>query len=257
MASTNPEVIRAARRFTRIVNIASVTPLASLIGYVCYVKWKLHKSTHRGFTPDDMYYIRTMNGSTIPIMDNPGIRIEPNFLNEEEQEKLRFETKMMLSLYGYSTIAFWARPNWNKQIAGLLSKTRVNAIKVSGRDTASAVHQPEMTEHARELKKEQEDALIKTKPYETNEPNRAPWGSARSFDWDKLPKTYQDLVNKIRNMSGINHVYSKSGNCWIFQRFIFVIFVSKQIINWEMSEILVLITEMIDISSLIHILLLV
>ena len=207
MASTNPEVIRAARRFNRIVNIVSVAPLASLVGYVCYVKWKLHKSTHRAFTPNDMYYIRSMNGSTLSIMDNPGIRIERNFLSNEEQEKLRFETKMILSLYGYSTIAFWARPNWNKQIAGLLSKTRVNAIKVSGRDTSSSVHQPEMTEHARELKKEQEDALIKTKPYETNEPIRAPWGSAHSFQFNKLPKVYQDLINKIREMSGIPIIY--------------------------------------------------
>lgn len=209
MSSTNPEVIKAARRFQRLVTIASVTPLCSLIGYVTYVKWKLHKSTHRPFVPDDQYYIRRMNGQAPSIMDNPGIRVEPDFLSEEEQEQLRFETKMMISLYGYSTISFWLRPNWNKQIASLSSKTRVNAVKVSGRDTDSNVHQPGMTEHAKQLKQEQETAIVKTKPYESNEPIRAPWGAAHSFDFDKLPKVYQDLVNKIRKLPGI--IYT---NCY-------------------------------------------
>merc|ERR1719203_1185928 len=105
--NSTPEVIASARRFTRIISLASLTPAISLISYVAYVKWKLHKSTHRPFTPDDMYYIRTMDGSTPSIMDNPGIRIESEFLTKEEQERLRFESKMMLSLYGYSAIPFW------------------------------------------------------------------------------------------------------------------------------------------------------
>eukprot|EP01083_Nonionella_stella_P059351 155239_1 len=119
-----------------------------------------------------------MDGSTPTIIDNPGIRIEPNFLSIEEQEKLRFESKMMLSLYGYSTVPYWTRPNWNKQIAGLISKTRVNSIKVTGRDPKKTMAQPPMTEHAKALREEQELALIKTKPYETNTETQAPWKAA-------------------------------------------------------------------------------
>lgn len=201
--SSSPEVIASARRFSRMITIASVTPALSLMSYVCYVKWKMHRSTHRAITPDDQYLLRTMDGSTPSLLDNPGIRIESDFLSEEEQEKLRFESKMMLSLYGYSTIPFWTRPNWNKQISGLLSKTRVNAIKVTGRDPKQIVADPPMTEHAQTLREDQDAALIKTKPYEANEPTQAPWGWAHSFDYNAMPKVYRDLIDKIKALPGV------------------------------------------------------
>eukprot|EP01083_Nonionella_stella_P257920 882280_1 len=194
------EAIASARRFQRLVSILSCSPALGLITYIGYVKWKLHKSTHRPFTPSDMYHIRTMDGSTPGIMHNPGIRIESDFLTPQEQERLRFESKMMLSLYGYSTIPFWTRPNWNKQISGLLSQTRVNAIKVTGRDQNKALKEIPMTDHAKSLREEQEAAIIKTKPYETNEQRPAPWKSAHSFEYSALPKIYQDLVEKIKQL---------------------------------------------------------
>lgn len=201
----SPEAVASARRFKRMINILSVTPAMSLISYVCYVKWKMHRATHRAITPDDQYFIRTMDGSSPSLMENPGIRIESDFLSVEEQEKLRFESKMMLSLYGYSTIPFWTRPNWNKQISGLLSKTRVNAIKVTGRDPKQIMTEPPMTDHARSLREDQDAALVKTKPYEANEPTQAPWKWAHSFDINAMPKVYRDLIDKIKSLPG-NHL---------------------------------------------------
>jgi len=195
-------VIASARRFSRMVNVLSLTPAVGLLSYVCFVKWKMHRATHRAITPDDQYFIRTMDGSTPSLLENPGIRIESDFLSPEEQQKLRFESKMMLSLYGYSTIPFWTRPNWNKQIAGLLSKTRVNAIKITGRDPKQIISDPPMTDHARSLREEQEAALVKTKPYEANEPSQAPWKWADSFDLNAMPKVYRDLIDKIKALPG-------------------------------------------------------
>lgn len=74
-----------------IISLLSHEFFCGLISYVGYVKWKMHKSTHRGFTANDMYYIRTMDGSTLTLNDNPGIRIESNFLSKEEQDRLRLE----------------------------------------------------------------------------------------------------------------------------------------------------------------------
>eukprot|EP01083_Nonionella_stella_P200936 735411_1 len=62
--------------------------------------------------------------------------------------------------------------------------------------------QPPMTEHAKALREEQELALIKTKPYETNTETQAPWKAAHSFDYNSLPTLYKELVNKIRQLPG-------------------------------------------------------
>lgn len=62
---------------------------------------------------------------------------------------------IMIAQYGYSTIPYWSRPNWNKQISNLLSKTRVNATKVSGRKYEDISRASPLNEHAKQLREEQ------------------------------------------------------------------------------------------------------
>lgn len=190
-----------ARNFRHLVFGLCLTPLLSGITYVSYVKWKLRKSAHRAISPQDMYYIRNMKGIAPSIIHNPGIRIESNFLSNEEQSRLCLDCKSLIALYGYSVIPFYVRPNFNKQLSYLESKSRVNAIKVSGRPIDEYAL-PKRTDAAEEMRIEQEELLPKLHSYQKNDPTQAPWMFGHKFNEELLPSSIKELILKIRSLSG-------------------------------------------------------
>ena len=189
------------RRLRKMITIACLTPLASGISYITYVKWKLGQASHRAFTPSDMYYLRTMDGSVPQITENPGIRVEPSFLSESEQNQLRFDCKVLLAHYGYSVIPYYIKPHFDKQISKLRSSTKVNAFKASGKEINMDLN-VNIGGDIDELKRQQESLVVKTNPWESNKPNAAPWGVGHSFDVKQLPQSFQNLVKKIQSLEG-------------------------------------------------------
>lgn len=190
-------------RNQRIIKVICWTPLSLGLTYIGWVKWKLRRSSHRPFTPTDMYYMKKIGGGVPQITENPGIRVEPSFLNEAEQEDLRFDSRILVSHYGYSVIPFYVRRNFNKQIAFLKSDVKVNAFKVTGREPQENTLNPNRTKESEQMRQEREALIIKTNPWESNEPNAAPWNVGHSFDIKQLPQSFQNLIKKIQSLEGI------------------------------------------------------
>ncbi|ETO19194.1 hypothetical protein RFI_18037 [Reticulomyxa filosa] len=194
---------KASMRAERIFYIGCCAPLLSGIGYVAFVKLRLRNSQHRPVSPVDNYYIKNMKGQSPLLGENPGIRIEENFLSPNEQKQLRLDAHVLLNQYGYSSIPFYMKDTFLKQLGMYQSRPtlKVNAFKCSGRPPADELQESNWTPAIQQAKKEHDAHEKPQYAYESNPPVAAPWGCGNGLNVRQLPSSFQTLISKIKSQS--------------------------------------------------------
>lgn len=132
-------------------------------------------SSHRKFGVFEENFIRGMKGSSYSMLDNPGIRVVPDIITPSEAESIWNEShKNIIPNFGLKG----RFDDDHVLIDGVKSSsTKMNSIRVTGR-------------------------------HESPKQKLAPWGYADAFKKDKLPQSFQVLIEKLHKSTGF-----KFGEC--------------------------------------------
>merc|ERR1719461_1935004 len=99
---------------------------------------------------------------------NPGVRVELGFVRDSEEEQLIQDCRILLTQFGSDYIAPHMRGMYEQQLSHLDSPTRVNTWRATGRPQG------------------EDDPIAK-------------WKYGHYFDKSELPKSIQNLIERIQN----------------------------------------------------------
>ena len=136
----------------------------TLVGEDAYMVQPQHWSNYRPLGRVEEMYLRDMVGETVSHDSNPGIRVEPEFVSEAEEEHIMEELIELASTFGYDFAAA------EKEAAA------DGSWRMTGRDENKT-----------------NDVL--------NLP-LAPWGWGTDFDQSKLPSGLHAVVEKLQSLPG-------------------------------------------------------
>lgn len=191
-----------SNNFNRMVTVVSYTPLCSIIGYVAFTKWRLRNSQHRGFTGTDMYHMRrVLDAHAVSLADNPGVRVEPDFLDAEFQNELRLDSRIAMARFGYSTIPIYVLGQYAQNLFHYLSHTRPNATRCSGFIDPLTKLESDPKYNTGQAQKVRAQMKRDAPPADADDDDRpivAPWDAGHKFDEAQLPKSIRKLIAQIR-----------------------------------------------------------
>jgi hypothetical protein len=102
--------------------------------------------------------------------ENPGVRVEPNLLSEDEEIALEKELRSVVSQYGINHISPELNEVYDRQMDYIPQQTRplINMVRVTGR-------------------------------FESEAQKLAPWGYGDNFDAEKVPPLLRKLLLKVQH----------------------------------------------------------
>ena len=148
----------------RLLGLAHETPVAAKL------------STHRPFLKRDTERLRwTGNGSFVLPVDNPGIRVEPNFISVEEEARIVHEAEQVIKHHGYA----------------YGGDTRAHAL---GRDGCIEATMEDVVNNVRVTGRMERPDLVNAGQLEM-----PPWGYGEDFDSAAMPQCIGFIASRIAN----------------------------------------------------------
>lgn len=125
----------------------------------------------RAGNDEDLHRIRNMRGECIDTNLNPGLRVEPNFIDEKEEEELAEEFREIVGKYGFCFDAEMVNVHMVDSTGNIQEIGRNRSKRVTGR--------PES--------REGQMGIV------------APWGYGADLDMSELPKAVHKIVQRLRD----------------------------------------------------------
>lgn len=123
-------------------------------------------------TAEDGARVKNMQGQETPSDQNPGLRVEPNFVSDEEAALLEAECRALLEKHGYSFA--------------------VEAVEVQRADADGVVEGTSQTSQSRRVtgRLEERDGQLG---------GGAPWGYGADFNLQEVPPTLRLLIERVQS----------------------------------------------------------
>eukprot|EP00732_Lithocolla_globosa_P006400 Lithocolla_globosa_v1_NODE_7419_length_949_cov_4.687919.p1 type:complete len:299 gc:universal NODE_7419_length_949_cov_4.687919:915-19(-) len=134
---------------------------------------KAHGSKHRAFDEREQRCLRTMQGQSVSHELNPGVHVEPMFIDEAEEQALLKDAKKWVKRYGKSHVSKTEKEYYSSLYPFLKRTPEVNMMRVTGRP-------------------ERKDQHI------------APWGYGEDFGLDYVPAQIRKLIEKIQQSNSFS-----------------------------------------------------